>query len=367
MTETPVRPRQLVDAPPVLPYRYGLLAAAQVIEPGAGHWEMGVEYDSDGCTSPGVWDLPPDCMWPDAAFTVTLTATTNSLFTITGAPDGATASVNGKAPVDAEHPLDLSGESKPSTVVVTGPGGGQATVTGIDPAAAENTTYTATSPAVEKTLPDGPPLVTGDPFTVYSGVACQALGLQNAAGRARQRLLLTEQWQVERHVWTQQLAADGTHVLTPPGESDPKAVPLDVGIADLEEVLTSWYGGIGTIHLPRDVAVIARTRELIRQDGPTLRTVFDTPVAAGGGYDHTGPPGAPKPQDGVSWIYATGVVTARRGEITIPATERTGALDPATNQVTVVAERTYVVTVDCLRVGVLVNVTPPASTRLRGN
>jgi hypothetical protein len=90
--------------------------------------------------------------------------------------------------------------------------------------------------------------------------------------------------------------------------------------------------------------------------GTPLRTHLGTPVAAGGGYVvNTGPDGAPAPP-GTAWLYGTGPVSIRRGEVFINPDSIGQALNRTTNEIEILAEREYVVGFDCLLAAVLINV-----------
>jgi hypothetical protein len=180
------------------------------------------------------------------------------------------------------------------------------------------------------------------PFTVYDGVTCAPIGLGDAEGRARRRLAGSEQRQVEAAFWTRQLAAADTPLV---GGSPATGLAHAVGL--LEEALGGNYNGLGVIHAPRWVAALAGSAYLAVRDGSTLRTQLDTAWAFGAGYPGTGPGGV-APAAGHAWLYVTGAVVVRRGDVVVPATPQAGGLDKANNEMTVLAERTYVVAYDCV-------------------
>jgi hypothetical protein len=79
-------------------------------------------------------------------------------------------------------------------------------------------------------------------------------------------------------------------------------------------------------------------------------------VAAGAGYPGTSPAGA-APATGESWIYATGAVTMRRGDIkTFTLSE---SINRGNNTIEMIAERTYVLGWDCCHFAILVDIGVP--------
>ncbi|RJL19341.1 hypothetical protein D5H75_40470 [Bailinhaonella thermotolerans] len=200
------------------------------------------------------------------------------------------------------------------------------------------------------TVPPGVTYPTADGFVVYAGVACKLPGMVEDAGtRAADRLTLGEQTAVERHVWTTQLAVPAAVLAT----GSETAVGLVDAVAALERDLGEMFGAVGTLHVPRWlVPHLAAADQIVRDDrAGRLTTVLGTPIAAGAGYPGTSPSGT-APGAGAAWMYATGPVVVRRGPVVTPATERTGAFDPSNNEVTVRAQRDYVVTTDCVLLAV---------------
>jgi hypothetical protein len=221
-------------------------------------------------------------------------------------------------------------------------------------------------PAPEKAADDGVPLVTGSPFVVYDGYLCRLPGRASEAeimDRARRALLLGEQRAAEEFYWTGSLGND-------PHLADPSAVVLNpvnpptaadalspiAGLAALENYLATNYGGVGVIHMPRGLAVLLSRDQVLYRDRTRLLTFLGTPVAAGGGYVvNTGPDGSPAP-DGTAWMYATGRVVIRRSDVVINPDSLAQAFNRSTNEVHILAERTYVITHECVLAAVLVTI-----------
>lgn len=220
------------------------------------------------------------------------------------------------------------------------------------------------TPQPDKAADDGVPLVEGDPFTIYDGYLCRLPGRadpQELINRATQALILGEQRAVEEAFWTGNLGND-------PHLADPSAVVVNVtptpadaltvvaGVAALENYLGENYSGVGVLHSPRGVATLLSRDGVITATRTGLRTVLGTGLAAGGGYVvNTGPDGTPAP-DGYAWIYATGAVVIRSGEVIVNPDTIAAAFNRATNEVHILAERQYVITRECVLAAALVTI-----------
>lgn len=267
------------------------------------------------------------------------------------------------------------GDGQPLPAAVTTDGSGNATVsyTYLNPgtynASASNpggtnvtwTQVTISSDLMPKTFqPPQYGLARG--FAVYNSLQCMKVGLVNEVQRARQRLTYTEERQVELCLMTGQagnfpyLAGPDTEVLTPGSGV--------LGFVDalgwLEGALGERLGAVGTIHASRYLAptFAANWQVAIQGNSRTTRsTTVGTKVVFGSGYPAVGPDGKP-PAAGTSWLYASGPVVVRRGPmITVEVSAASSAT--ATNQVTVVTERQYVIEMDCPLLAVQCEVPSP--------
>lgn len=350
-----VTPYATVEAPTVVPYRYGLLSAATVVDDPSAHWPMGVQYETDACATGAIWDTR--CGDP---FTVVVTKTeTANQFSVDYTPDSGPyeASIDGGAFAPMAEGATFTETTSPFTAIFREAGGlgRSVTITGILPGASTGTTYSGVSSAAAANSPktaDGLTVITGEGFTVYSGIDCRIVGIGDSAGAARRRLAGVEQRLVEQHVWQHMLAVSTAELAT----GSATAVSLKAGVAALEAQLGANYGGIGVIHAPRSLSTYAADRFQVVRGGPVLRTTVDTLWAFGGGYTaNTGPDGTPAGA-GEQWLYASGAAVVRRGEVFVPADHRTGATNLSNNDALVLAERQYVVTLDCPLYAVLVDV-----------
>lgn len=230
------------------------------------------------------------------------------------------------------------------------------------------------SPVCPPTVPptklfdDGVTLVTGDPFTVYASYHCRLPGrpLEEIQKRALAALALGEQRAVEFTLWTggTQNAPAGT--LTPrlsqpdctvlnatPGAAGALSVPG--GLAALEDYAAGVYSGTPVMHAPRGLSAYAASSHLVIKDGASLVTPVGSFWAFGSGYSaaNTGPDGTTAPA-GTAWMYVTGMVQIRRSEVFLTPPDATAGINRSTNEVTQLAERSFVLLVDCACAAVLV-------------
>jgi hypothetical protein len=198
------------------------------------------------------------------------------------------------------------------------------------------------------------------PFAVYTLPICSPIGyLQEAETRAVAALTSGEGRAVEREFWsgtfgtTPHLAAN-VAVTGSDGVLEQSAATvivtggLDVveGFARIEETLGDCYGNEGVIHMGPAVFNQAVSQNLIRYDGPRLRSPSGHLVAVGAGYPNTGPDGTAA-ASGFRWVYATGAVKALRSEIQVTRSTDRDVINRAKNDIVLVAERVYTFGWDC--------------------
>ena len=196
-----------------------------------------------------------------------------------------------------------------------------------------------------------------DPFLVYLPDSCSTFGLgpyAEFAQRLRAVFDVVAGAAVEHEFWT------GTQVPTNPhlddGTSTDAGPPAGMvaGVAQLEQAIAD-SGRAGVIHMPVAAAVVAGAYGLVEVQGQVLRTTaMGTPVAAGAGYTGTGP-GGEQPPDGSAWLYATGPVRVRLGDVDVPD-GIASAMRRNVNRVVVRAQRPALVEWDrCLHASQLVS------------
>ena len=214
----------------------------------------------------------------------------------------------------------------------------------------------------EGTLPDSPSI---GAFTVYLPATCTARGVNpdDFDRRAQLSFQAKEHYGVATE-FSQGIAnplnpflADGNATILGGG-----AVTPQVGLAYLENAIGATAEG-GVIH---STPAVSSAWTLLNgpgvfNDRGVLRTTGNgTPVAVDGGYIGATPSGQAAAAAGQSWVYATGPVQVRRGEIYLVPGTFAEALDREQNIVFYLAERNYLVTwvPDLLQVAVLVDWSP---------
>lgn len=369
-----------VDPPPYQFKGYGLFAASSLIEqerPFLGT----IVWEQDACTMSDNWAV---CVNPGAppantgtgSLAVSLgssspTATVVT-FTITGMTAGAVVQIN---------PGD--GMPLPATVTTNGSGNATLTYTYVNPG-----TYNASASTTDGPPPTnvvwaqvnistslmpkviaGPQYGNGRGFAVYNGIRCNKVGLVGEVKRAQKRLMFTEERQVEYCLMTgaagnlPYLAGGPTVQVLNAGSS----VSLVDGLGWLEAELGAQLGPQGVIHAARYLAPSfaekwqtqlsagAGTNTPSRQQSRT--TTAGTPVVFGSGYPAVGPDGRP-PATGKSWIYASGPIQIYRAPV-ITVEVFTGTSATPTNDAIVLAERQYMIQMDCPILAVQVDVPAP--------
>lgn len=166
-------------------------------------------------------------------------------------------------------------------------------------------------------------------FTVYARSA-DSMGGRPVAERfaaARDTLLAGEQFAVESALWEALMDATPTAFAVVP--TDPVTA-----IAIAEHLIAAQYGGTAVLHMDRFAATLAN--DVLRPDGARLRTLLGASVVAGGGYGET-----IAAVEGS--VIATGGLVVFRSEIN----DLGETYDQATNSVSAVVERSYVIGWDC--------------------
>lgn len=173
-----------------------------------------------------------------------------------------------------------------------------------------------------------------DPFTVYAYNTDAIPGhtLAQHEANAIARLTNGEQRTVEQELWQRLLIAD-------PVPTDLTAFPAWIGLGWIEQQLAEQYGSMGVIHMNRYAATALALH--LRIESGTMRTILGTPVIVGGGYDPT-----PTPITDTAILFGSGPVAMWRGDIDT----RESAVDKALNDVSIVAQRDYVIGWDCVAV-----------------
>lgn len=199
------------------------------------------------------------------------------------------------------------------------------------------------------------PFLRYEPFYVETTFTASTMYMTPAEvqARATEALNIVTQKAVEREFWTGEIAKlldtaqkAGNRYLASVTATDVTPTP-GTGIRArhaqnlLEEALnSSTLGYAGTLHAPRSVADVMRTHH-----GPAdaLVTPLGNTVVAGSGYLNTGPSGTAA-ASGKRWVYATGPVTVRLGEVEYTAERINQTVDSRNNTIVYVAKRPVAVT-----------------------
>jgi hypothetical protein len=371
---TSVTPRVRVAAPSGTPSRFGLFAAANVVDGVDGHELMGVEYDAHCSVPVDLWPMPcADTVFPTrTAFTVRLTKPAGQDLLVgqlvqrldgyddepvfvnvegdvkgfVDVGDVQTWAVVPAAELDLLASNTANGDNFPQCS-----DDAQFVVPGTE--ATGSITLSCTVPSLYELAASKEPRRTlasvgVSPFAVVAAEDCHPIGRDSDTARAqlRARLLAGEQAAVERALWTGEVGngpalAPAADVLV-----NGEARELLDAIGLLEKWITETTGQGGVIHAPRWLAPRLAVANQANTSGARATTPLGTVWSLGAGYPGTGPDGVAFDDDAL-WLYATGPVTVRRSPILEPADWGSGAFNTRTNKPFLLAERIYLVDWPC--------------------
>lgn len=211
---------------------------------------------------------------------------------------------------------------------------------------------------VPKNTDRGVPLYTGSPFVVYGDYECGVIGrpLREAQERAVANLMAGESRAVERAFQLGEAGNAptlvGSAVDITPGIG---GVSIVEAFALLEQYAYAEMPGLPTLHMTPYLATYAGNERLLHakrmDDGEwgLFTSALGTPVVVGGGYAEAGPGNESPSSPGTDgrWIYVTSEVYVWRGEPWLTPPQVVDGVDHTMNNVTVLAERTYVVGMEC--------------------
>ena len=196
--------------------------------------------------------------------------------------------------------------------------------------------WCTTTPTGRKIFEDTYEHVVGDPFVLYAGVSCDLQKLDEAAGRARNRLGYGESRGIDQHVDLD--LSTNANVVDLGG---PFPLPQAIGAA--EAFAATVYGGKPTLLIPRLYLPCGCCGNLLESslDGTLttlggsrvapLTTAINVPVTTG-----TAP------------MYVTGSVTIFRGPVQSISVPQQPFDDGTFAPMRALAERVYVPVFDCL-------------------
>lgn len=197
----------------------------------------------------------------------------------------------------------------------------------------------------------GDAFIQGCMFTLYSALSCKTTNLEAMAAEVLAVFEADEQRAVENSVWTRVLATPAATALNGVGTE----FTIVGGIAALESAMAECYGGRATFHMDRGVAAYGARDHQFHTEGSAKFSELGSSVAFYGGSPNTSPAGVPAAA-GFAWMYATSTLTLRRFPIDVLPNDVNQRIqyDPLTNEPFVLAERTYVPSVECCVFAVLV-------------
>lgn len=203
------------------------------------------------------------------------------------------------------------------------------------------------------------------PFVVGAAVECSTFGspeqLLDEYRSAALRALELSQWaQIARELWTGALAATegwSNPALASASATVLSATPVSIvdGVALLEQAHAECSAGeVQVIHAPRRAVPYADAEGIIATTPGSGRlwTANNSLVVADRGYPGTGPVFDPDADPNVVWLYSTGPLSARLGDVTYPERDLADAIAAASNDVSVRAERLAAISWLCCHLAV---------------
>ena len=188
------------------------------------------------------------------------------------------------------------------------------------------------------------PIDEASSFTVYGHHTCSPVGTPREVAQAfaLAHLTLREEARVEQALWTGDLGNvpnfSGANSYPAPTSlgtfevSDVHPEAFARALGRLEQGFAEEHGSQGVLHVSREVATVLLQLNLLTQRGGRLFTGLDTQAVAGAGYDSDA-------------MVMTPQLLAYRSQV-YPSDPANHPLTIATNEYTVVAERTYLVGFD---------------------
>lgn len=205
--------------------------------------------------------------------------------------------------------------------------------------------------------------VTGDPFVVLAGMECGAITGnvgqtpdEYTRNYVIEKLRASEQRVVES-IMSRGLNGQAPGLSTAAGTVTVPTPTLDNlvnAVQALEGAYGALYGLPGVLHVPLKAMGQLANSHLLERDGSRWVTNTGTRVSIGN-YQGYGPTDVAPADAAHRWIYLTGPVTVfSQSEPFVSPWEE--SIDKATNQTHRFAERTYIVTWECVTLAVLANI-----------
>ncbi len=360
----PLAPPYLVTGAVRTPLPFGLFSTF-TFRP-QDRWEQGVAWEMGTC-DPADGIAAIGCTLPTQEVQTVTRGTGVTAFTLTTGGQTTTSLASTATAAQVQAALVALTSIGAGGVTVTGPTGGPyavkwtaagdrqamtSTGTGGTMAVVTTTQGVANTQGLPKNLATN--LATNGaatPFTVYGHFECSPMGWTFASAQAQAdvHLLTREEARVEQALWTGDLGnTPKLRGATVVGSAATNAPTIGVGL--LEDFIATEYGSLGLIHMTRAAALSLTKGGVLVPNGGRLTTRLGTPVAAGAGYDGSGPTGQVA-TDTTTWMYVTPPVFGYRTEEFTSSNRPGDLLDRASNDLYAVAERSYLIGFDPCGVG----------------
>jgi hypothetical protein len=189
------------------------------------------------------------------------------------------------------------------------------------------------------------------PYTVYSSDQCSTWGIgrdgeiDERASRLLRNLAASESFVLEQELWSDTLGLSNPKIASSSAITYATALPVSKAIAQMSDAAGDLArGGRIMFHMrPYQLFALVEAR-LARREGNVWLTPLDDIIVPGRGYAGTGPAGQ-VPTASEEWIYATGIVQIRRGEI-LEIKDKTSVINRQTNDVVLLSERKAIASFD---------------------
>lgn len=201
----------------------------------------------------------------------------------------------------------------------------------------------------DKTFAEGPAWVSGVRFAGYDGFICKGIGYDIAGSEsmAGAAYLLDEDRYIEEGLLAQRLSVSGSADWPDPVLIE-GVYEVREALAYLEAFAAANYRSVPTIHMSYGAASLLNDR--VQWEGSMYRTRLGSKISVGAGYDQPsigvdtdGDPVVLELDAETQYMWVTGEVFIARGELNVHTD-----MNRSTNEVVTLAERPYVVSVECV-------------------
>lgn len=213
-----------------------------------------------------------------------------------------------------------------------------------------------------KTIDDGPDAMEYDPFAIWIGDKCTTLSNTDKAARARRALANKESQLIASELWRgdiAQLEGSPNAFLAGPDTDILSASPVAIkdAFSGIDQERSVCGAGRTMIHVTISLGDLLASLQLIRREGNLWLSPVDSIVVIDAGYDGSDPDGDVDGSGNTQYMYATPLVTVRRGEIDVLGANAVEGINRADNTWGAIAERAAAATYDnCCVKGINVDI-----------